>query len=136
MIKIICVVLFSLLLLLCGCVTQRRCLDKFGGKEQTITVHDTVTVEIPVPVPADSLNGKIGIDTLNQLLSGRLDSLTDLSETKKLKISFRKDKLSNALRYSAKCMPDTIKVTKEVPVEVKADCPPSVVVDPDSVLRW
>lgn len=124
---------FMLAILFCaGCVTSQKCLNKFGQDTLKITFRDTIPVHVAAPVPPDSIEGEITSDTLQQLLSGKVDSLTHTSDSKDVTIKFWYNKYTKALQYKAKVEADTIYVTKEVPVEVTVPCPPVVVVDPDA----
>ena len=111
-----------------SCVTSKRCLDKFGSDTTKVVVYDTVTVE--VAIAGDSLTGEVSYDTVIALLDDRIDTISAISHSGKLKTQLWFDKRSNSLKYKTKQAPDT--VIKEVPVKVVAPCPPFVV----AKLRW
>lgn len=123
------------LLFTSGCISNKKCIDKFGSTINTITIHDTVIVKVEVPIAEDSLKGEISKDSLAMLLTGAIDSMSAVSESKDLTIRFWKDKYTGAIKYSAHKRKDTVVVFKEVPIEVKGDCPPVVVASPPA-LRW
>jgi uncharacterized membrane protein len=127
-----CVVFF---MLLAGCATNKRCLEKYPSTPQTITLHDTITVRVEVPIAADSLDGQITKDSLQMLVDGVIDSLSSISESKDLAIKFWKDKSTGALKYKAKKKASTVVVEKEEPVTLTGNCPPVVVAVPPT-LRW
>lgn len=116
-------------LALSSCVTQKKCLDKFGElKPMAITLYDTITIADTVYVEPDSLQGAINVDSL---LQGRVDSLVHISSSQKLTVKLWYDKYTKLLRYTAEVKPDTIYLIKEIPVKVTGDCPPVIVVDPE-----
>ena len=119
---------------LSSCVTWNKCVSKFGtGETHTITVRDTINDIDTVYVSADSLKGSVSID---DLLSGKIDSLVHTSSSQNLQIKLWYDKYSNLLRYRADLKPDTIVKQEKIFIEVEADCPDAVVVDPTKGLGW
>lgn len=130
------IIITVLMLLLNSCVTVRKCLDKFGGEMQTITVYDTLRDTVRVADPGGELAGGIDLDSLRMLLQGEIDSLKFTSEDKQREAKFWHDKYAKQLGFKCIEKPDTVEVIREVPIEVKADCPPAVVVDPEQALRW
>jgi hypothetical protein len=112
------------LLLLSSCASWERCAKKFGtGETHTITVRDTVRVEIPVPLLPDSVSGTVPCE-----LQG--DTVVHVSESGELQIAFWRNQYTKALQYKATVKPDTIYVEKQVPVMVQAECPNAVVAKP------
>jgi len=122
--------------LLSSCVTPRACLEKFGSEVRTVTVRDTLIDTVKVELPKREFSGTIEHDSLQMLLSGQIDSLSRVSDNKKQEAIFWRDQYSKALHFKCIENPDTVEVIREVPFEVKAECPPTVVVDPEQVLRW
>lgn len=120
-------VLLAIACLFTSCITFQKCADKFGtGATHTTTVRDSVEVEIPTLVPGDSLSGSVPCDSL---VAGG-DSVRHVSESDNLEVIFWRNKY-NRLLYKATKKPDTIKVKETVFVEVKGDCPDTVILDPE-----
>lgn len=109
-----------------SCVTQRRCLEKFGSDTTYVTIRDTIPVTVEVPLPGDSITGSIGVDSVRLFLEGQIDSLFDVSQSGKLRAKFWFDKYNQRVKYYAKQRPDTVEKKIEVPVAVVAPCPPVV----------
>lgn len=121
--------LVLIMLLTTSCVTFKKCSDKFGtGEKHTITVRDTIKVIDTVYIEPDSVKGNI---PLNDLMSGKVDSLVHTSSSLKLQIKLWYDKYTGLLHYRADVKPDTVVKIKEVPVEVKGDCPETIIFDPE-----
>jgi hypothetical protein len=123
------ILLFALLAT--GCVTQQRCLDKYGSDTVTVTLRDTL--EVIVPIPADTLTGALSDSLLQQLKAGRIDTVYREDADSKIKMKFWRNKYNSALAYMANIKPDTV-IEKE-PYEVQVPCPEVMVVDPKE-LRW
>jgi hypothetical protein len=137
------IILLYIAFALSSCVTAKKCADKFGTEPQRIVVRDTVEKLVQVPTPADSAELSIPLDSLARMLEELQADTTMLSRTieevsasGKLTVSAWIDKYNRALKIMAKQKPDTITKLVEVPVEVMADCPPSVVVTPDEARTW
>jgi hypothetical protein len=81
-----------------------------------------------VYVQADSVKGSIDI---NDLLTGKIDSLVHTSSSTKLQLKFWYDKYTRLLHYRADLKTDTVIQIKDRIVEVKGDCPDTVVLDKD-----
>lgn len=115
-----------------GCTTYKKCADKYGtGEIHTVMVKDTVEREIMVPVPAETIKVN-NIDSLLRL-KAKMDSLTITQG--RVQVKFWKDKYNN-LNSSFECLPDTITITEQVPVEVEAECPDTVILDPEQGRTW
>ena len=109
-------------LFLSGCVTYDRCAEKYGVVSyDTLIIKKEIPVRIEVPVPADSLQTTIQLDSLNSLIAEHLYSNVDSAS--KLQILYWKDKY-NRLQIKAYKPPETIVVDKLVPIKIP--CPPSV----------
>jgi hypothetical protein len=128
---------------LTSCVTGKKCADKFGTEIRTIIVHDTIPTLVETPIPADSAALSIPLDSLVRLLVELQADTAQLSRTVesssasgKLSLQLWIDKYNRLLKVKATQKADTIIKIVEVPVEVKADCPPTVVVDPEEALAW
>jgi hypothetical protein len=122
------------ILLLClilggGCVTSKKCLDKFGRDTTHVVVRDTIPVTFQILIPPDSLSGSISADSLGALLAGTYMASKINQQNHNMQIEFWYDKYQKALRYKAKAKRDTVEVIREVPVEVIADCPPAIAQD-------
>jgi hypothetical protein len=117
---------------LTACVTPQRCLEKFGTDTVRVTVRDTLHLEWQSTFAGDSLTGHVQWDTLVGL---DLRRYYDSSASDKLSLALWYDKNTRAINYSAQMKPDTVVVTREVPVELTAKCPPVVVVDTPA-LKW
>jgi hypothetical protein len=76
-------------LLLSSCVTLNRCKQKFGTQSTPITLRDTITVRDTVLIQADSLQGKVSIDSL---LYGKIDSLVHININGELALQLWIDK--------------------------------------------
>jgi hypothetical protein len=120
-------------LLLSSCVTLNRCKQKFGTQSTPITLRDTITVRDTVLIQADSLQGKISIDSL---LYSKIDSLVHININCELALKLWIDKYNRVLNYRVDKKPKQIIIEKEVPVEVQGQCPDVVVADPDQALSW
>lgn len=121
------ITLLVLALVAASCCTFKKCAQKYGtGEMHTITIRDTIAVEIPVYLEADSLDGWYSIQ---DILLG--DTVTDRSESENLMVKFWYDKYSNLLHYRSTMSADTIYVYKNIPVKVKGDCPDTVILDKD-----
>lgn len=92
---------------------------------QTITVRDTVRVPVEVYLKPDSVFIEVPITSIDSLPVGIISEQTN--ERSKITLFKTKD---HKIRAKAECLPDTIRMVKEVPVEIKADCPPMVVKAP------
>lgn len=126
--------IIALVFLLSGCVTYKKCASKFGtGEMYTVTVRDTVEHIDTVFVKRDSV---VGLINVNDLRSGKVDSVTHTSESNKLQVKFWYDKYTQMLRFRANVKPDTVIKKEFIPVEVKADCPETVVLDPTKNRPW
>lgn len=122
-------VAMMLVLLMGGCVSFKKCADKFGtGETHTIAVRDTISVIDTVYSKPDSVKGSL---LLSNLLIGKVDSLNHVSSSLKLQLKLWYDKYTGLLHYRAEVKPDTVIRIKEVPVEIKADCPDTVILDPE-----
>lgn len=112
-------------IMLSSCVTYKKCVDKFGERQaQPITLRDTVKVPVEIPVPGDSITGSIPCDSIKQ------DTTTQTSDTGKAQIKYWYNKYLKAMEYQVNCLPQIVRDTVEVPVEIKGECPDVVVVDP------
>jgi len=128
-------------LLLGGCVTYNKCLDKFGKVSdsipQTVVVHDSILVR----VPADSLSGSIPLDSLCDQwwnyttrsidsLTTVTDSLNTVSASGKLSTTHWIDKYNKLLRFKSKKEIDTIHFHHYDTVTV--NCPPVITFDKEN----
>lgn len=112
-----------LCLLLSSCVTYQKCVDKYGtGETYTVTVHDTIPVEVPVPVPADSVEGSVRIQDV-------LQGETFRDSTDRLEVKFWFDKYQNLLHYRADIKADTIIVRDTVEIQKEVPCPETEVLE-------
>lgn len=135
-------------LLLGGCVTYNKCLDKFGTLTKDSTrVGFEKKLNVGVDVPGDSLEGAINLDTLCaewQALSTQVNDLTSADDSLKqsatgglLTTALWIDKYNRLLRFKSKVR-DSI-IYKEVLVRDSVNCPPPVVIAPPtnkSRLEW
>ncbi|MGD1960553.1 MAG: hypothetical protein ACFB2Y_16960 [Fulvivirga sp.] len=91
----------------------------------TVTVRDTVAVPVTVITPPDTVRESFNIDSL--LAASVKDTAKIISENGRAQIKFWKDQYNNQLTAEAICLPDTIEVVKEVPIEivkeVEVECP-------------
>jgi hypothetical protein len=127
------VVLYFMTMLLQGCVTYKKCVDKFGETDSvriTITkvLHDTVRVV----TAADSLEDHFNVDSLLNVV----DTLRHTSASGKLQIQFWRDKYSRQLHYRANHFSDTIVVVRVDTVTVVGDCPPGVTFSEKEDVPW
>lgn len=113
-----------------SCATSKRCYEKFGTDTTYVTVHDTIDVEVEVPVKADSLTSSVSNDSLQLLLEGKIDSLVQVSTSGKLETKLWYDKYRQRLAFKTRQQPDTVSSKKRVPVTVVVPCPPVVVDTP------
>lgn len=108
---------------LTSCCSFNQCKQKYGtGETHTITVRDTVQVKIPVYLEPLTLEGSAPIQ---DILQG--DTASDRSD--ELLVKFWYDKYNNLLHYRAKVERDTIILFKKIPIQVKGDCPDTVILD-------
>lgn len=122
------------LFMLSSCVTYKKCADKFGSTEKyAITLHDTIPDIDTTYVAGDSVKGSVDLD---DLLAGKIDSLINVSSSRKLQIKLWYDKYNHLLRYRADVKPDTIIKIERIPVEVKGDCPDTVILDESKNQPW
>ncbi|MEQ9426963.1 MAG: hypothetical protein RJQ09_21250 [Cyclobacteriaceae bacterium] len=136
--------------LLSGCVTYRKCFDKYAllGDSTTVTVRDTLLVPVEVKhivegdkveVNLDSLLKAMQLDGDSRLapLSGMTDSIWFVMEEQRGRIGFWRDKY-NRLQARAECFPDTVLVRDTIPVpyEVQVPCPPQAVFDEANHKTW
>lgn len=125
------VLLFSMLSL-SSCVTWQKCADKFGtGGTHSITVRDTLTVRDTVLIQEDVTEGTVPCEELAKSEKG--DTIIYVSDTRRQEIVFWKDQY-NQIKYRSKIVQDTVFIEKQIPVEVKGDCPDAVIVDPEKGL--
>jgi hypothetical protein len=127
------------LLILSSCVTYKKCQEKFAdSRPSKVTVVDSF--DLDVPVPPDSLEGDINLDTLcdewrqiqadvNDTLKTVYDSMSAVSESGKLTTKLWIDKYKRLLRFKSKVVHDTVHVHHYNTVTV--DCPPQNVFDCD-----
>lgn len=129
-------------LLLGGCVTYNKCLDKFG-KLGMDSIPKTVVTNTPIaiPVPADSLSGAIPLDSLCDwywnYTTAKIDSLTTVTDslntvstTGKLSTQHWVDKYNKLLRFKTIKQIDTIHFHHRD--TVKVNCPPVISFDQEN----
>jgi len=130
-------ILFAIVvMLMTSCITIKKCADKFGtGATHQIDVSDSVTADFDVIIAGDSATGKVPCD---ELKPG--DSVKQLNSNGNLEVIFWRDKFDSLkhshvkrpdVHYRAQKKPDTIKVKEKVFIKVKADCPDTVILDPE-----
>ncbi|ELR69163.1 hypothetical protein C900_05359 [Fulvivirga imtechensis AK7] len=125
------------ILFITGCVTAQKCADKFGtGETHTVTVKDSVEAKVVVPIKGDKISLKIGIDSLLAVPSNKPVPDTFIIREGRAQAKFWKDKYNNYLNGNVECLPDTVVVTEKVPIEVEAECPDTLVLDPEKGLTW
>lgn len=121
------VILLLLLPSIVGCVSYKKCQDKFGQLAYDsiyVTKIDTIVQEIKTIVPGDSLFTSIQLDSL---LSAKTEDTVELvSDNGRARVQFWKDKYNNFLNARFSVPPDTIIKPVEVIVEVEVPCPPPV----------
>lgn len=129
----------AIAVMLSSCVTYNKCLDKYGVLAKPVKMNVDVPIDtnlLAITSP-DSIEGEIKdtlLDSLRTLAQDneRLnDTLTQVSESGKLKIKFWYDQYTKALKYKGTKRVDTVFVHLKDTVSIVVDCPPCVVFDKD-----
>lgn len=105
-----------------GCVSYERCVKKYGVvRHDSLIITKEIPIIIKVPIPSDSMQTSINIDSIQFLIEGQVYQKFD--STSKIQIWYWKDKF-NKLQIKALQPPDTVIIYKTI--EVKVPCPPII----------
>lgn len=127
-------IMLGTLMSLTSCVTYNKCVDKFGSvKTDTITVTQVEPIDISYKGPKESFTTSLRLDSLLWATPGQRTTLSNADST--VKINIQKDPDNDRVSITADCDPDTVRITKKVPVKVKVPCDTQIFKEPEST-KW
>jgi hypothetical protein len=123
-------VILIALMSLSSCVTYNKCVDKFGSVQtDTITITQIKPVDITFKPEKESFTTSLRLDSLLWAEPGKERTIHNEDSTVNIKI--KKDANNDRVSITAECDPDTVRITKEVPVEVKVPCETKTFTEPE-----
>jgi hypothetical protein len=129
---VITLICIALLMALPGCVTYKKCYNKYGHQGDTITkiIYDTVEVPVYIKVPPDSATMALKLDSMDRVKLKPGDTITTYSADSLIQLTQYLDSVNHTLMTKVRYKGKTIKDTIRVPVAVPCECPPVTTFEP------
>ena len=124
-----------------GCVSLKKCQDKYGtqGPPTTLAITDTMRIPVTVTTPADSLATHLSIDSLARATS--TDTVRLVSPGSRVEVSYWRSPAakpggSAQLNFRAKVPLQIIHDTVTKVVTLYGKCPPTWTFQPSTNTHW